>query len=281
MPTTTSAPQYHNFERESMYRSNNSFFGSRGNTVFASDVEGMLDRAEEVAREVLNYRPTDHAQRDDSNQCGGVRVIHHHHDYWYGSWYSPMFWPSHHTTVINTAPRSARERDRDDRVLLGLAFAVIGGVTAYFLGQDMGLSQEAQEEQAENRLQQERFSEFKETAYNHPHANTVRKIQATEQRIFENIQAEADTGVRLKGGLLGSAAVGFAGCVIGGTAGWALIPAAIVGTAITSVAMLVRSGNKSAAKHNEREARTLLRDVEKLKQLQDGDQLYIKEREAI
>lgn len=274
---TPSAPIF--FESESMYHANNGF-SPRGNTVFSSDVEAMLDRAEEVAHEVLNDRPTGHADRDYRHQCGGVQVIHHHHDYWYGSWYSHMFWPSHHTTVIHTAPRSERARDRDDRALIGFAFAVIGGVTAYFLGQDMGLSKEAKEEQTQVGLEKKRFSEFKESAYNHPHVKTIRKIQDTEQRIFENIQAEADSGVRLKVGLLGSAAIGFLGCVIGGPVGWAAISAATLGTAVSGAAMLIRSGNKSAARRNESEARKLLSDVRSMKQLQDGHQLYIIEQSA-
>ncbi|SCA63399.1 hypothetical protein SCG7086_AQ_00160 [Chlamydiales bacterium SCGC AG-110-P3] len=236
-----------------------------GSTVFRNDVCSILNEAEKVAREILSPRSLTHngfgLQR---NSFGDARL-------------SPPLWPTHHMPVINTTRCSAKERDRNDRTLLGLTFFALAAVTTCLVRRDMGMIKKAKGALRQGNKAQLRFSNFKEAAYNHPHANIVKKIQATQQRIFENTRTKAETGVYLKGGLLSSCTIGALGSIFGGTIGWALIPLAIAGGVISGVFILVRISYDNTTKCNQQEAHNLLYDIQGLKRLRDGDQQRIPE----
>ena len=175
--------------------------------------------------------------------------------------------------MIHSFPKSKKEQDRDNRVLLGIAFAAIAVVAACSLGQDWSLSDEAGEEIERCEEEHERFSGYKEATYAHPHGETIFKVKEAEKRIFQRIKDDANKGVFIKTQMVASTALGLAGCVLAGPFGWTCIGLGAAGTAITGVQTWFRYTAKGTTTQNKREANELLHNIESLKQLQNGQKL--------
>lgn len=243
-----------------------------GATVFNSDIESIVDKAARVAQDVLPP-PSEPTTRIYVTSNSSLIPIYHHYTYfpWYDPWFfSPRYQVVHH---VVERPKSKEEENNETRLWVGIAFGIMTLVTSYFIGKDLKVASEANDNLDRIRHEkQDCLFRYIENYVNHPHLNKVKKAVEGEERILRRIKNDAQAGLALKISFLTASVFGVAGAV---AALSPLMVAGAVGVGFVGCCMLVKVGLDNAATKNRYDAQEILQNVTELKKVSLNQRLVV------
>lgn len=197
----------------------------------------------------------------------GPVVIRHYHYYNDPFWYPTIWYPRGPSVIVlpsdNCRPAPVntqsdrRKKDDDTAKLIGVAAAVIGGVTLYFLGSAISKIQDANVELEDTKNYQQQMARYRNAGTDSEQENTYKVLQVADlkERICTRVADSAWWDVALRTGLAASCGIALAGS-------FAVVPAAtmwygVYGATGAVAGMLFKAGLDSSDKMNFRDAQAM------------------------
>lgn len=221
------------------------------------DIQELLSGAAQLSQEILapEYRP---------EQPTIIRENHYYHDSGWGWpwWSGPRVTHIHHhygsdSSCNNTSSRKKKEEnDKALLLLAGVVFAGIAAAATYFVGQ--GITEQNREKDHLERFESLK-GRVKYAGNSDRQQYTIDRITDLEERILQRRYARAATNCGATMTILGTSALGLAGCLL---AAPALAVAGGVGLAAGTGVKLYQWGasTEQLDKDDAREIQTRLRE---------------------
>ncbi len=143
---------------------------------------------------------------------------------------------------------------------IGIAAAVVSMATIYFIGQDWGSINNANDDLERLKSQKEiALLELKEKNVSSRTKKQVERVAEKQEKIFKLVREDAQWGLLTKSGLLSSAITAAGGAFL--LASWPITVIGITGGFVSSLSVLFRAGFNTTTSHIKKEAGDLARQV--------------------